>query len=309
MKFAFVFPGQGSQSVGMLADFYSTFPEVKATFDEASEALGYDLWDLVLNGPAEKLNQTEFTQPAILTAGVAMYRAFTSACDLKPAMLAGHSLGEYAALVCADSLSLADGVQLVAERGRLMQQAVPEGEGAMAAILGLDDETIINICDQAEGTVQAVNFNSPGQVVIAGETAAVNAAIELAKEAKAKRALPLPVSVPSHSSLMKGAAEKLAEKLATIDSSMPTVPVLHNVTAKATDSIDAMNTALKEQLYNPVLWVDTVNNLIDAGIEATVECGPGKVLSGLNKRINKAVPSMALVSPEGMQKVIDELSK
>jgi len=308
MKFAFVFPGQGSQSVGMLADFYSDFPEVKATFDEANQALGYDLWDLVQNGPAEKLNQTEFTQPAVLTAGVAMYRAFTASCDLKPAMMAGHSLGEYAALVCAGSLSLADGVKLVAERGRLMQEAVPAGKGAMAAILGLDDETIISICEQAEGIVQAVNFNSPGQVVIAGETDAVNAAIELAKEAKAKRALPLPVSVPSHSSLMKGAAEKLADKLAAIESQMPAVPVFHNVTAKPTDSIEDMNTALKEQLYNPVLWVDTVNNLIEAGIEATVECGPGKVLSGLNKRINKAVPSLALVSPEGMKKVIEELS-
>jgi len=309
MKFAFVFPGQGSQSVGMLADFYSDFPEVKATFDEANEALGYDLWDLVQNGPAEKLNQTEFTQPAVLTAGVAMYRAFIATCDLKPAMMAGHSLGEYAALVCAGSLSLADGVKLVAERGRLMQEAVPEGKGAMAAILGLDDETLINICDQAEGIVQAVNFNSPGQVVIAGETDAVNAAIELAKEAKAKRALPLPVSVPSHSSLMKGAAEKLADKLATIESQLPAVPVFHNVTAQPTDSIEEMNTALKEQLYNPVLWVDTVNNLIEAGIETTVECGPGKVLSGLNKRINKAIPSLALVSPDGMKKVIEELSK
>lgn len=307
MKFAFVFPGQGSQSVGMLADFYSEYAEVKATFDEASVALGYDLWDLVQNGPAEKLNQTEFTQPAVLTAGVAMYRAFTASTDLKPAMMAGHSLGEYAALVCADSLSLADGVQLVAERGRLMQEAVPEGQGAMAAILGLDDETLINICDQVDGIVQAVNFNSPGQVVIAGETEAVNAAIELAKEAKAKRALPLPVSVPSHSSLMKGAAEKLAEKLALIDSEMPGVPVFHNVTAKPSASVEEMNTALKEQLYNPVLWVDTVNNLIEAGIEATVECGPGKVLSGLNKRINKTVPSLALVSPDGMKKVIEEL--
>ncbi|MDH5423722.1 MAG: ACP S-malonyltransferase [Gammaproteobacteria bacterium] len=307
MKFAFVFPGQGSQSVGMMADFYSAFPEVKATFDEANEALGYDLWDLVQNGPEEKLNQTEFTQPAVLTAGVAMYRAFTASCDLQPAMMAGHSLGEYAALVCAGSMSLADGVQLVAERGRLMQQAVPEGEGAMAAILGLDDETLINICAQVDGVVQAVNFNSPGQVVIAGETAAVNAAIELCKEAKAKRALPLPVSVPSHSSLMKGAADKLADRLLVTELSMPSVPVFHNVTALATGSVDAMKAALKEQLYNPVLWVDTVNNLIDAGVEATVECGPGKVLSGLNKRINKAIPSLALVSPEGMQKVIEDL--
>lgn len=307
MKFAFVFPGQGSQSVGMLADFYSEFPVVKAAFDEANAALGYDLWDLVQNGPEEKLNQTEFTQPAVLTAGVAMYRAFTASCDLKPAMMAGHSLGEYAALVCADSMSLADAVQLVAERGRLMQEAVPEGQGAMAAILGLDDETLINICEQVDGVVQAVNFNSPGQVVIAGETAAVKAAIELAKAAKAKRALPLPVSVPSHSSLMKGAADKLAEKLLTIDTVMPAVPVFHNVTALPTDSVDAMKAALKDQLYNPVLWVDTVNNLIEAGIEATVECGPGKVLSGLNKRINKAVPSLALVSPEGMLKVIEEL--
>ncbi|MDH5517759.1 MAG: ACP S-malonyltransferase [Gammaproteobacteria bacterium] len=307
MKFAFVFPGQGSQSVGMLADFYSEYPEVRATFDEAGDALGYDLWDLVQNGPAEKLNQTEFTQPAVLTAGVAMYRAFTASTELKPAMMAGHSLGEYAALVCAGALSLADAVQLVAARGQLMQQAVPEGQGAMAAILGLDDDTLIAICQQVDGVVQAVNFNSPGQVVIAGETDAVNAAIELAKEANAKRALPLPVSVPSHSSLMQGAAEKLAEKLAVIKSVMPDVPVFHNVTAQPSTSIEAMNAALKEQLYNPVLWVDTVNNLIEAGIEATVECGPGKVLSGLNKRINKDIPSLALVSPDGMKKVIEEL--
>ena len=310
MKFAFVFPGQGSQSVGMLADFYTDFPVVKATFDEAADALGYDLWDLVANGPAEKLNQTEYTQPAVLTAGVAMYRAFTESCNLKPALMAGHSLGEYAALVCAGAMSLADGVKLVAERGRLMQQAVPEGKGAMAAILGLEDDVIVDICAKASanGVVQAVNFNSPGQVVIAGETDAVNVAIELAKEAKAKRALPLPVSVPSHSSLMKDAADKLAVKLAEIDSCMPVMPVYHNVTAKPTDSVEAMNAVLKEQLFNPVLWVDTVNNLIADGIEVTVECGPGKVLSGLNKRINKAVPSLALVSPEGMLKVIEELS-
>lgn len=307
MKFAFVFPGQGSQSVGMLADFYSEFAEVRATFDEANEALGYDLWDLVSNGPAEKLNQTEFTQPAVLTAGVAMYRAFTASTDLQPEMMAGHSLGEYAALVCAGSMTLTDGVKLVAERGRLMQEAVPAGEGAMAAILGLDDETLIKICDSVDGVVQAVNFNSPGQVVIAGETEAVNKVMVLAKEAKAKRALPLPVSVPSHSSLMKGAANKLAAKLIEISSVRPNVPVYHNVTAKPSASIVEMNAALKEQLYNPVLWVDTVNNLIADGIEATVECGPGKVLSGLNKRIDKSVPSMAIVSPEGMKKVIEEL--
>ncbi|MDH5394390.1 MAG: ACP S-malonyltransferase [Gammaproteobacteria bacterium] len=307
MKFAFVFPGQGSQSVGMLADFYSEYPEVKATFDEASAALGYDLWDLVQNGPAEKLNQTEFTQPAILTACVAMYRAFTASCDLKPSMMTGHSLGEYAALVCAGSMSLVDTVTLVAERGRLMQEAVPEGQGAMAAILGLDDDTLINICEQVDGVVQAVNFNSPGQVVIAGETEAVNAAIELAKAAKAKRALLLPVSVPSHSSLMKGAADKLALKLAEMEIKMPEIPVYHTVTAKPCTSVSEMKAVLKDQLFNPVLWVDSVNNLIEAGVEATVECGPGKVLSGLNKRINKAVPSLALVSPDGMKKVIEEL--
>lgn len=308
MKFAFVFPGQGSQSIGMLADFYAEYPVVKSTFDEAADALGYDLWELVQNGPEEKLNQTEFTQPAVLTAGVAMYRAFTESCDLKPEVMAGHSLGEYAALVCANAMSLADGVKLVAERGRLMQEAVPEGKGAMAAILGLDDDAIKGICDQVDGVVEAVNFNSPGQVVVAGETDAVNAAIELAKEAKARRALLLPVSVPSHSSLMKDAAEKLAEKLAEINSQMPLVPVYHNVSAKPSDSVDAMNRALKEQLFNPVLWVDTVNNLVADGIEATVECGPGKVLSGLNKRINKNAAALAIASVEGMKKVIEELS-
>jgi [acyl-carrier-protein] S-malonyltransferase len=311
MNIAVLFPGQGSQSVGMLAGYTEDWPQVVDTFKEASDVLGYDLWDIVCNGPEEKLNQTEITQPAMLAADVAVMRIMKQQCMLRPFVLAGHSLGEYAALVAADAIEFTDAVGLVAERGRLMQSAVPEGEGAMAAILNLSDEQVIKICEKVSGetgeVVEAVNFNSPGQVVIAGNTAAVEKAIEEAKEEGAKRALKLPVSVPSHSSLMKPAAEKLAESLKSINIKSPEIQVIHNVDAKSHDEPDAIREALTKQLYNPVLWVQTAKIAGSADNDAIVECGPGKVLSGLSRRITKDVPAFALDTPVSMQKFLDSM--
>ncbi|MDH5471331.1 MAG: ACP S-malonyltransferase [Gammaproteobacteria bacterium] len=297
MKFACVFPGQGSQSIGMMSEFAEQYSEVKDLFSRASEALGYDLATIMAEGPVEELNKTECTQPAMLTAGVAAWKVLRINTQLKPALLAGHSLGEYTALVCSGALKFEDAVKLVAERGRLMQNAVPEGVGAMAAILGLEDDQVKAICTQAssdQSVVQAVNFNSPGQVVIAGHNAAVEKAMELAKEAKAKRALKLPVSVPSHSSLMTNAAAQLGEVLASIEIKTPEIPVLHNVDAKAHSNPDEIKHCLQQQLHNPVLWVDTVNNLITEGIDTLVECGPGKVLAGLNRRIDKSANNFTI---------------
>ena len=310
MKFACVFPGQGSQSVGMMADLAEQHPEVEQMFTRASDALGYDLWKKVCDGPAEELNKTEVTQPAMLTAGVAAWKMLRKSTDQMPAVMAGHSLGEYTALVCAGALKFEDAVQLVAERGRLMQSAVPEGVGAMAAILGLDDETVKSVCGQAsteDSVVQAVNFNSPGQVVIAGHSAAVDKAMELAKQSKAKRALKLPVSVPSHSSLMVGAAQQLAQRLAEIEISVPRIPVLHNVDARVHTDVKEIAECLQKQLHNPVLWVDTVNNILAEGVNATVECGPGKVLAGLNKRIDKSADSYSLDSVDNLNKFLAAL--
>lgn len=311
MNIAVVFPGQGSQSVGMLAAYTENWPQIKATFQEASDVLGYDLWDVVSNGPAEKLNQTEITQPAMLAADIAVMRVMAEQCMLKPFVLAGHSLGEYAALVAAQSIEFTDAIKLVAERGRLMQAAVPEGEGAMAAILNLTDEQVIQICETTAAktglVVEAVNFNSPGQVVIAGNTAAIDAAIELAKEEGAKRALKLPVSVPSHSSLMKPAADQLAETLKTINIKKPEIQVIHNVDARSHEDPDAIRDALAKQLYNPVLWVQTAKIIGSAGDDAIVECGPGKVLSGLSRRITKDIPTFALDTPASMQKFLDSM--
>ena len=310
MKFACVFPGQGSQSVGMMAEFIDQYSEVKDLFKRASDALGYDLANIVANGPIESLNKTECTQPALLTAGVAAWKVMRINTDQKPDLLAGHSLGEYTALVCAGAMQFEDAVKLVAERGRLMQSAVPEGIGAMAAILGLEDDVVRSVCEQAtqnDSIVQAVNFNSPGQVVVAGHSAAVDRAMELAKEAKAKRALKLPVSVPSHSSLMIGAADQLAERLAAIEIKAPIIPVLHNVDAAVhTDPVEIAD-CLKKQLFNPVLWVDTVNNMIAKGVTATVECGPGKVLAGLNKRINKETEHYTIDNVENLNKFLTAL--
>ena len=311
MNIAVVFPGQGSQSVGMLSDYTENWPQIIDTFKEASDVLGYDLWDIVSNGPVEKLNQTEITQPAVLAADIAVMRVMTEQCLIKPFVLAGHSLGEYAALVAANSIEFTDAIKLVAERGRLMQNAVPEGEGAMAAILNLTDEQVIEVCEKTSSEtnliVEAVNFNSPGQVVIAGNTAAVDKAIELAKETGAKRALKLPVSVPSHSSLMKAAAEKLTEILKTITIKTPEIQVIHNVDAKSHEDPDAIRDALAKQLYNPVRWVETAKIIGSAGDDAIVECGPGKVLSGLSRRITKEVPTFALDTPASMQKFLDSM--
>lgn len=302
-RLAFVFPGQGSQSVGMLADLAGEHAAIRVTFDQASAALDQDLWALARSGPEEALNRTENTQPVLLTAGVAVFRAWQAAGGKTPEYLAGHSLGEYTALVAAGAISLEDGVRLVAERGRLMQQAVPAGEGAMAAILGLDDDVVRQCCADAAatGVVEAVNFNAPGQVVIAGVTAAVNAAIEKLKAAGAKRALPLPVSVPSHCALMKPAAEKLKASLAGVPFNLPAIPVVQNVAARVETDIDAMRDALIRQLYSPVLWVQSVQALAGLGVGRALECGPGKVLCGLNKRIVKELDCASLENAEGFR--------
>lgn len=299
MSLAFIFPGQGSQSVGMLAAFADS-STVRSTFDEASEALGYDLWSLTQEGPAEELNKTEKTQPALLTASVALWRLWQEQEGQQPEMLAGHSLGEYSALVCAGVLNLADAVKLVEARGQYMQQAVPAGTGKMAAIIGLDDSAIVEACKESEqgDVVSAVNFNSPGQVVIAGNADAVERAMTLCKEKGAKRALPLPVSVPSHCALMKPAADQLAEKLQGVQFNAPQIPVVNNVDVKAETSADAIKDALIRQLYNPVRWTETINLLKDKGLDTFVECGSGNVLSGLNKRISRDLTSHAVKDPE-----------
>ncbi len=289
-SFAAVFPGQGSQSVGMLSAWAEGQPVIAQTFREASDALGYDLWRVVIEGPDAELNRTEVTQPAMLAAGVAAWRAWQAEGGPMPLCMAGHSLGEYTALVCAGSIDFADGVRLVAERGRLMQAAVPEGQGAMAAVLGLEDDVVRAAClDASQGTevVEAVNFNSPGQVVIAGSAAAVARASALLAERGAKRVVPLPVSVPSHSSLMREAAEKMAKVLESVEIRSPAIPVLHNVDAAEHADPAALRAALVRQLHSPVLWVDSVRAMRARGAKALVEFGPGKVLAGLAKRIER----------------------
>ncbi len=308
MNIAVVFPGQGSQSIGMLAEYTEEWPIVQETFQQASDVLGYDLWDIVSNGPDDKLNQTAITQPAVLAADTAVMRVLSQLCMLKPFVLAGHSLGEYAALVAADAIDFTDAIKLVSLRGQLMQNAVPEGEGAMAAIIGLSDALTVESCEKAAAEigkpVEAVNYNSPGQVVIAGASAAVEKAIEYCKEAGAKRGLPLPVSVPSHSSLMKPAADELAKALKDVEIRKPALEVLHNVDAKSHEDPDGIRDALTKQLYNPVRWVQTVEIISDSA-NAIIECGPGKVLSGLVKRINKDVPAYSMNTPAAMQKFLD----
>jgi len=305
-KLAFVFPGQGSQTVAMLSDFAEN-NIVQATFEEASNALGYDLWQLVSQGPAEKLNQTNFTQPALLTASVALWRLWQSESEVKPAIMAGHSLGEYSALVCAGVISLSDAVVLVEKRGEFMQACVPEGVGAMAAVIGLADEDIIKACDEAMETqvVSAVNFNSPGQVVIAGHKEAVERAGVLCKAAGAKRVLPLPVSVPSHCALMSDAAAKLAIELELITFNQPEIAVVNNVDVAEEITGDAIKAALVKQLYSPVRWSETISLLASDGIDKVVEVGPGKVLQGLNKRINKSLHSVSLNTSDTLQQAKD----
>ncbi|WHQ74213.1 ACP S-malonyltransferase [Pantoea sp. Lij88] len=295
-QIAFVFPGQGSQTVGMLTELAATYPRVEETFREASDALGYDLWQLVSQGPAEELNKTWQTQPALLAASVAIYRVWQQQGGEKPVLMAGHSLGEYSALVCAGVLNFADAVKLVELRGKLMQEAVPEGTGAMQAIIGLDDAAIRKACEEsAQGqVVSPVNFNSPGQVVIAGNKEAVERAGAACKAAGAKRALPLPVSVPSHCALMKPAADKLAVALESITFNAPAVPVINNVDVKAEIDAAAIRHALVRQLYSPVRWTESVEAMAAQGVTQLLEMGPGKVLTGLTKRIVDSLTAAAV---------------
>ncbi|HUE94929.1 ACP S-malonyltransferase [Pseudomonas sp.] len=297
---AFVFPGQGSQSLAMLAEHGAQQPLILDTFTEASEALGYDLWTLTQQGPEEQLNQTDKTQPAILAASVALWRLWLAEGGARPAFVAGHSLGEYSALVAAGSLSLAAGVKLVEHRGQLMQQAVPAGQGGMAAILGLDDADVLAACaEAAQGeVVSAVNFNAPGQVVIAGGAAAVARAIEACKARGAKRAMPLPVSVPSHCALMRPAAESFAEAVAAIDWQTPQIALVQNVSAAVVTDLESLKRDLLAQLYSPVRWVESMVCLAGQGVTDLVECGPGKVLSGLNKRCVKGINTHNLDTPD-----------
>ena len=296
---AFVFPGQGSQSVGMLADLAAAHSDVKATFDEASQGAGVDLWTLSQQDPEDQLNRTENTQPALLAASVAVWRVWHKLGGAQPAQLSGHSLGEYSALVCAGALSLHDAATLVAERGRLMQAAVPAGVGAMAAILGGDDEQIANVCiEVAQGqVVSPANFNSPGQLVIAGNAEAVDRALAKLAELGVKKAVRLAVSVPSHCALMRDAADKLGERMASIAWQQPTIPVVQNAEARSYTSIDDIRGALQRQLYLPVRWTQCVQTLASGGATRVAECGPGKVLAGLIKRIDKSVEARAIGTP------------
>lgn len=310
-KFAMVFPGQGSQAVGMLAELAEQFPVVTETFKQASDVLGYDLWALTQQGPAEELNKTWQTQPALLAASVAIYRVWQQQYPaLKPEVMAGHSLGEYSALVCAGAMDFQDAIKLVELRGKLMQQAVPEGTGAMYAIIGLDNESIIKACKEAEQgeVVSAVNFNSPGQVVIAGAKAAVERAAASCKEAGAKRALPLAVSVPSHCALMKPAADQLAVSLESIAVKTPETAVINNVDVKTENEADAIRNALVRQLYSPVRWTETVEKMATNGIEVLVEIGPGKVLTGLTSRIVKELATGAVNDVKSLDAVKELLA-
>ncbi|QEM92086.1 ACP S-malonyltransferase [Kosakonia radicincitans] len=305
-QFAFVFPGQGSQTVGMLADMAVAYPVIEETFAEASAALGYDLWALVQQGPAEELNKTWQTQPALLSASVALWRVWQQQGGKTPVLMAGHSLGEYSALVCAGVIAFADAVRLVELRGKFMQEAVPEGTGAMSAIIGLDDESIAKACETAaEGQiVSPVNYNSPGQVVIAGHKEAVERAGAACKAAGAKRALPLPVSVPSHCALMKPAAEKLAVELNAIPFNAPQIPVINNVDVKCETSPEAIRSALVSQLYSPVQWTKSVEFMASQGVEHLYEVGPGKVLTGLTKRIVDTLTASAINEPAAMSEAL-----
>jgi len=306
MKSAFVFPGQGSQSLGMLSAAAKAWPMITETFDEASNVLGYDLWHLCQHGPAEELNKTMVTQPALLTASVALWRQWCVSDGPRPDFVAGHSLGEYSALVAAESLDFIEAVKLVQLRGELMQDAVPEGQGRMAAILGLEDSDVVSACEEsAEGdVVAAVNFNAPGQVVIAGSAAAVERAIEACKAKGARKAMPLPVSVPSHCALMKGAAEQLAEALEDIRFNDAVIPVVQNVNAEPARDAEVLKANLLKQLYSPVLWTNSVQRLSTEGVGVAVECGAGKVLAGLIKRIDRSLPVHGIESPDPLAEAL-----
>ncbi|MBK5969564.1 MULTISPECIES: ACP S-malonyltransferase [Thiorhodovibrio] len=302
-RLAFVFPGQGSQSVGMLSDLAVSSALVGETFAEVSEVLGRDLWSLVSAGPGEELDQTQNTQPAMLAAGVAVWRCWRDSGGPMPEVMAGHSLGEYSALVCAGALELTDAARLVAERARLMQEATPAGVGAMAAILGLADEQVVTLCAAQAGdqVLEAVNFNSPGQVVIAGEREAVERALPEAKALGAKRALLLPVSVPSHCALMRPAAEQLQAALDQCPMRLPEIPVIHNASVSVAEDVAQLRGLLAQQLYRPVRWVETIQAIGDRGVESLIESGPGKVLAGLGKRIDKTRPTIPVVDAETLK--------
>jgi [acyl-carrier-protein] S-malonyltransferase len=292
MSWGFVFPGQGAQEVGMLSDLADQEAVIRDCFAEAGDALSLDLWQIVAEGPEAELNRTEITQPALLAASVALWRLWQSRSALTPAILAGHSLGEYSALVCAGALEFADAIRLVNARGKLMQAAVPAGEGAMAAILGLDDEQVQACCEAASGVVAPANFNSPGQVVIAGATAAVDDAIARCQDAGARRALKLAVSVPSHCQLMMPAATQLSDHLAEISLTLPEIPVVQNVDAQISEDIDGIRKRLISQLSEPVRWADCASAIASTGVTGVIECGPGKVLTGLQKRIDREVTGL-----------------
>ncbi|MCL7941139.1 ACP S-malonyltransferase [Halomonas sp. ATCH28] len=304
---ALIFPGQGSQQIGMLRELAERYSVVRTTFEEAADALGYDLWQVVQEGPAEALNATACTQPALLTASVAVWRVWQELEGPRPGAMAGHSLGEYSALVCAGALPFAQGVRLVKLRGEAMQAAVPAGEGAMAAILGLDDATVEQACARAADgdVVAAVNYNAPGQVVIAGSKAAVERAITACQEAGAKRAMPLPVSVPSHCELMRPAAERLAAAMDDVELRSPRYTVFQNVDAQAHADVATLRTRLIEQLYQPVRWTSCIEAMTARGAEVFIECGPGKVLTGLNKRIARGSKGLAVNDPDSLSAALE----
>lgn len=306
LTIAMVFPGQGSQSQGMQADLAPEYPVVRETYAEASEVLGYDLWQLVQDGPAERLAETVVTQPAMLTAGVAAYRVWQAAAGPEPSQMAGHSLGEYTALVCAGAVTFTDAMRVVKRRSELMQAAVPVGIGAMAAVLGLDDDTIVSLCDEAStiGIAEPVNFNSPGQVVIAGHATAVTQAVEYAKAHGARRAILLPVSVPSHSSLMREAGMSLAGTLEATEFNTPEITVVNAATAQPYIDAEDIRAKLSAQVYSPVLWVRTIEAIIDAGATSIIECGPGKVLAGLTRRIARNIPVTFIDTSDSLQKAL-----
>ncbi len=309
MNLAYVFPGQGSQSISMMTDFAASFPEIKQTFEQGSDILQQDLWKIVATGPEEDLNRTENTQPIMLCASTATWKVWQKYCTATPIKMAGHSFGEYSALVCSEALDFETALPLARYRGQVMQQAVPEGQGAMAAILGLEDQALAEVCEQAaQGqVVQAVNFNAPGQIVIAGNAEAVARAVEAAKSAGAKRAITLPLSVPSHSALMQPAAEQLSDYLDNITMQSPKVDVIQNVDVKAYFEISDIKDALCRQLFNPVRWVETIQQIVSDGANALIELGPGKVLTGLTKRIDRKLPCYGVHDAKSMEQALENL--
>jgi len=309
MSYSIVFPGQGSQSLGMLSELAKNFKVVKEVFQEASDTLSLDLWNMCQND-SDSLNQTINTQPAMLAAGYATFKTLEGEIDLSPKSFAGHSLGEYSALVAADSIKFSDAIKLVRKRAKLMQDAVPSGTGGMAAILGLSDEEVIDVClnYKGEGIVEPVNFNSPGQVVVAGSREAVDDICELMKEAGAKRAVSLQVSVPSHCSLMNSASDKFAEFINETNFQLPNISVIHNVDALSSNNADQIKQYLIDQIKKPVLWTQTISNMSELGVEKIIECGPGKVLTGLTRRINKSLSANAIIDQSSLDETIKEIS-